>query len=167
MWRSIAKMLCGAPNPRNAPCGGALVATACELDAHIRAVVRPGRVNRAARKHHGRKRRVRAAIDREIDVHRHQLAVARHAGAMPRARRMPLGGRHHVFGAVVDHFHAASRISTPAAPRAPRSSTDILPCRRIRRRFPPGSRESFPRASRTAASAPCARSTDIAASPTR
>ena len=28
MCRSSAKRLCGAPNPRNAPCGGALVATA-------------------------------------------------------------------------------------------------------------------------------------------
>ena len=28
MWRSSAKRLCGAPNPRNAPCGGAFVATA-------------------------------------------------------------------------------------------------------------------------------------------
>jgi hypothetical protein len=28
MCRSSAKMLCGAPNPRNAPCGGKFVATA-------------------------------------------------------------------------------------------------------------------------------------------
>jgi hypothetical protein len=28
MWRSSANRLCGAPKPRNAPCGGALVATA-------------------------------------------------------------------------------------------------------------------------------------------
>ena len=28
MCRSIANKLCGAPNPRNAPCGGAFVATA-------------------------------------------------------------------------------------------------------------------------------------------
>ncbi len=76
------------------------------MDAHIGAEVRPRRVNRSAREHHGRKRRVRAAIDHEIDVHRHQLAVARDSGAMPRARGMALGGRHHVFRAVVNNFHA-------------------------------------------------------------
>ena len=33
------------------------------LDAHIGAEVRPGRMNRAAREHHGRKRRVRTPIN--------------------------------------------------------------------------------------------------------
>ncbi len=28
IWRSSAKMLCGAPKPRKAPCGGKFVATA-------------------------------------------------------------------------------------------------------------------------------------------
>ena len=75
------------------------------MDAHVGTDVGPRRVNRAAREHHGRKRRVSAAINHEIDVHRHQLAVARDAGAVPRARWMALGGRHHVFRAVVNNFH--------------------------------------------------------------
>ena len=79
-------------------------------DAHVGADVRPRRVNRSAREHHGRKRRVRAAVDHEIDVHGHEFAVARDPGAVPRARRMALGGRHHVFRAVVDDFHALSRL---------------------------------------------------------
>ena len=85
------------------------------MDAHVGAEIRPRRVNRSAREHHGRKRRVRAAVNHEIDVHRHQLAVARDAGAMPRARRMALGGRHHVFRAVVNNFHGL-----PGLPRQKR-----------------------------------------------
>ena len=110
-------------------------------DAHVRAAVRPSRVDRPARKHHRRKRCVRAAVHREIDLHRQQFSVARHRRAMPRARGMPLRGGHHVFGAVVNNLHRLARLSTPAAPRAPRSSTDILPCRRIRRRSPSAPRE--------------------------
>ena len=79
------------------------------VDAHVRAEVRPRGVNRAARKNHGRKCGVRAAVDREIDVHREQLAVARDGRAMPRARRMALRSGGHVFGAVVNNFHRLAR----------------------------------------------------------
>ena len=75
------------------------------LDAHVRTEVRPGRVNRAARKHHRRQRAVSAAINNEFDVHRQQLSVFRDRGLMTRARWMPLGRRDHVFGTVVDHLH--------------------------------------------------------------
>ena len=39
-------------------------------DADVRAEVRPGGVDRAARQHDGRQRAVGAAVDREVDVHR-------------------------------------------------------------------------------------------------
>ena len=68
-------MLCGAPKPRNAPCGGTLVATARPRTRTFGQKVRPGRVDRAARQHDGRQRAVRTAVDDEIDLHREQLAV--------------------------------------------------------------------------------------------
>ena len=44
--------------------------------AHIGAQIRPGGVQRGARKHRRRKRGVSAAVGGEIDLHRQQLAVA-------------------------------------------------------------------------------------------
>ena len=62
------------------------------------------RVDRAAGEHHRRKRRIRAAINHEINFHRHDFPVTRDAGAMPCARRVAFGGGHHVFRAVVNRF---------------------------------------------------------------
>ena len=64
MCRSSAKMLCGAPKPRNAPCGGTLVATARPCTRTFGHDVRPGGVDRAARQHDRRQRAVGAAVDR-------------------------------------------------------------------------------------------------------
>ena len=54
MCRSIAKRLCGAPNPRNAPCGGAFVATALARMRIVGPVVGTACVNCPARKNDGR-----------------------------------------------------------------------------------------------------------------
>ena len=58
-----------------------------------------------AREHRGRERGISAAVGREIDLHRQQLAVAVKRRAMAHARRMSLGGRGQIFHAVVDHLH--------------------------------------------------------------
>jgi hypothetical protein len=47
--------------------------------ADVRTEIRAGGVNRAPREHDGRERAVRAAVDREVDVHRDEPAVARDA----------------------------------------------------------------------------------------
>ena len=73
--------------------------------AHVRARVRPRGVDGAARQHDRRQRAVRAAVDREVDVHRDEPPVGRDRGAMPGPRRVPLGRRRHVLGAAVDHLH--------------------------------------------------------------
>ena len=165
-WRSSAKTLCGAPNPRKAPWGGAFVATARLRIAHVRASIRPRRVNRAARKHHRRERFVRAAVDREIDVHRQKFSVARHRRAMPRARRMPLRRRHHIFGAVVNNFHGLARISTPAAPRGRDHRRIFFLAAKSSAGFGLHHANFFLRQAEQAASAPCARNRGTAASPT-
>ena len=109
-------------------------------NAHVRAIVGTGGVDRAAREDDRRERLVGAAVDREVDVHGEEFAVARDArcdGACARGgaswwRPCLRRGRR--------SFSRACRISTRAAPRAPRAWTDILLCRRIRRRFRFGSR---------------------------
>ena len=72
---------------------------------HVRAEVRPRRVNRAARQDDRRQRAVGTAVDDQVDVHRDQTALARDRRAMTRPRRMALGRRHHVLRAVVDELH--------------------------------------------------------------
>ena len=78
-------------------------------DADVRARIRTGGVNHAARQHDGGERRVGTSVDVEIDFHGHQFAVARDAGTMPRARGMTLGGRRHIFGAIVNQLHRFAR----------------------------------------------------------
>ena len=64
----------------------------------------------AARQHDGAQRRVGAAVEQDVDVHRRQAPVARHAGAMPDDSRMPLRRRQHVFDAVVDELDRPARL---------------------------------------------------------
>ena len=80
-------------------------------DADVVAAVRSARVNHAARQHDGAERGVRAAVEQDVDVHRRQPAVARHAGAMPNRRRMPLRRREHVLDAVVDDLDRPPRLA--------------------------------------------------------
>ncbi len=77
-------------------------------NAHVRTEVRTRGVQRAAREHDRRQRAVRAAIQHEVDVHREQPPVAIDDGPVPRARRVALGRRDHVFRAVVDELHRAA-----------------------------------------------------------
>ena len=72
---------------------------------HVRAEIGPGGVNRAAGQHDGRQRAVRAAVDDEVDVHGHEAPVSRYRSPMPRPRRMALGGRDHILGAIVNKLH--------------------------------------------------------------
>ena len=51
-------------------------------DAHVRATIRPRGMDRSARKHHARESFVRAAVEREVDIHCDQLSVAVHGRAM-------------------------------------------------------------------------------------
>ena len=76
MCRSIANRLCGAPKPRNAPCGGALVATpsrGCDAGP----VIGAAGMNRAAREYHRGQASVRSAVDRKFDLSAENLAVLR------------------------------------------------------------------------------------------
>ena len=166
---SRAKIDCGAPKPRNAPCGGAVVATAFERMRTFGTGVRTGGVNRAARQHDGRQRAVRAAVDDELDVHRHEPAVGVDGRAVPRPRRVPLGRGDHVLEPVVDHLHRPARLPREQRGVARRESTDIPPCRRTRRRSPSGRRECVRRAGRTARRArdECSRGTASSPTPSR
>ncbi len=83
--------------------------------AHVAARVRSGGVQRAAREHDGRQRHVGTAVHDDVDVLRHQRAVAPHAGSVTDPRRVPLGRRQHVFVAVVDDLDG-----TPCFPRQQR-----------------------------------------------
>ena len=68
MWRSSAKMLCGAPKPRKAPWGGTLVAMALARTGEERPVVGAGGVDGAARQDDGREGGIGAAVDGEVDL---------------------------------------------------------------------------------------------------
>ena len=119
MCRSSANMLCGAPKPRNAPCGGVLVATARPRTRTFGQRYGPGRVNRAARQHDRRQRAVGAAVDREVDVHREQPAVARHRRAMAGARRDGAWSSPPCLRRGRRSSSPAARLPARAAPRAP------------------------------------------------
>ena len=89
-------------------------------DADVRAAVRAAGVERAARQHDRRQRAVGAAVHDDLDVLRHEPAVARDAGPVADDRRVPLGRRGEVLVAVVDHPHRLARPAAPAAPRGRR-----------------------------------------------
>ena len=138
-------------------------------DAHVRAVVRTGGVNRPARQHDRRQRAVRAAVDDELDVHRQQPAVGDRsrcdAASAPDAawswRPCPRAGRR--------SSSPAGPPSTRAARRDRRGSTGIPPCRRTRRRSPSGPRGCVRTAGRTArrARGECSRGTASSPTPSR
>ena len=71
---------------------------------HVIAAIRAGGVQHAAREHDGAQRRVRAAVEHDVDVHRRQPAVARHARPVANHAGMALGRRDHVLHPVVDHL---------------------------------------------------------------
>ena len=166
-WRSSANTLCGAPKPRKAPCGGSVGRDHAAADAHVGALIGTGGMDRAARQHHRRERFVGPAIQGEIDIHGHQLAFARNAVRCRVRDGWRLVVADHIFGAVVNRSSPACRISRPATPRGPRSSRDILPCRRSRRRFPSAPRAPALLAAQRAAPGPCARNADTGATPRR
>ena len=134
---------------------------------HVRAEVRPGGVNGAARQHDRRQRAVRAAVDHEVDVHREQPSVA---------RRPPCGAASATDGAW----------SSPPCPRRGRRSIFTGPSRlpRQQRRVAGDDRRVFLLAAEAAAGlhlhdadlvcrqveqrarAPCGCSTGTASSPT-
>ena len=58
---------------------------------------------------------VRAAVEEDIDLHRHQSPIALHAGAVANARRVPLRGGDDVFLPLVDDLDRV-----PARPREKR-----------------------------------------------
>ncbi len=134
-------------------------------DPDVRAAVRAAGVDAAARQHHRRERAVRAAVEDELDVLGDERAVARDAGPVAdrppggasSSRRCPRGGRR--------SSAPAGRPCGRGARRGGRSSTGTPPCRRTRRRSPPGPRRpcSAGRSERPA-SAPCGRSTGTGAS---
>jgi hypothetical protein len=55
------------------------------------------------------KRRVGAAVNREVDLAAQNRSVLGHRRAVTRARRMALGGCRHIFQTVVNNFHRPSR----------------------------------------------------------
>src|SRR5216684_1839860 len=74
-------------------------------NAHIRAMIRTRGVNGAARENHRGKRFVSTSVEREVDVHGEEAAVATDSGAMTRAGGMAIGGGGHIFCAVIDDFY--------------------------------------------------------------
>src|SRR6266478_467134 len=76
---------------------------------YVRTVVGPRCVNCAAREHHRRERFIRTAIEREVDLHGQQFAVACNARAVPSARRVTLRRCDHIFRTVIDYFHGLAR----------------------------------------------------------
>ena len=75
MWRSSANRLCGAPKPRNAPCGGALVATARPRIRTFGQKYGPAAWIVPRDRTTGDSVQYGAAVDHEVDVHRDQPAV--------------------------------------------------------------------------------------------
>ena len=122
MCRSIAKMVCGAPKPRNAPLGGVLVATARASDPHDVAAVRPGRVDQpresttglTASRRRRRPSRTRSPCARSGRRGRRRCVMRDEAGWRLVVASMS-------SCAVVDHLDRPPATSSPAAPRAPAS----------------------------------------------
>jgi hypothetical protein len=77
------------------------VATAQERTRRVRA----SRVDRRARADRRRQRRIRTAVDREIDLRAQQEPVAGNGRAMPDPAGMAFGRRGHVLRTVVHHLH--------------------------------------------------------------
>ena len=109
-------------------------------DADVVAAIRTARVDHAARQDHGAQRRVGAAVEDRRRCpspsagHRasRRSDAGRSPGAASSSRACPRRGRRSAS--------PAARPSARAAPRGRRSSTGILPCRQIRRRFRSGRR---------------------------
>ena len=78
--------------------------------ADVVAAIRAARVNHAARQHDGAQRRVGAAVEHDVDVHRGEPAVLLHAGAMAHDGGMTLRRRQHVLDAVVDQLDRTARL---------------------------------------------------------
>ena len=78
--------------------------------ANVIAAIRAARVNHAARQHDAAQRRVGAAVEHDVDLHRREPAVLLHAGAMTHDRGMTLRRRQHVLDAVVDQLGRAARL---------------------------------------------------------
>ncbi len=73
-------------------------------------VIGTASVNGAAREDNGRQSCVGAAVNREVDLAAQDFTALADGGTMPRAGRMTLRGRRHVFQTVIDDFHRASRL---------------------------------------------------------
>ena len=101
MWRSSAKMDCGAPKPRKAPWGGMLVAMALARTVRCGPVVGAGRVDGGAREDDGGESDVGASVEGEVDFSGEDFAVLGDGGAVAGAAGVALGGADEVFGAVV------------------------------------------------------------------
>ncbi len=80
------------------------------VNAHVWTHVWPTSVNRSSRKHDRGQRAIRATIDREVDLHREQLAVFRDGRLVTRARRVTLRCGDHVFRAIVDDLDRLARL---------------------------------------------------------
>ena len=72
---------------------------------HVGAAVAEGRVQHAAAEHDRAQRRVRAAVEDEVDRERRERAVGVQARAVVRPDRVALGREEHVLMAVVDDLH--------------------------------------------------------------
>ena len=79
-------------------------------DAHVIHVVGPCGVDAAAREHHLREGGIGAAVDHEVDVEGDQTPLPGEKGAVARPRRVALGRRGHVLGAVVDDLHGPAAL---------------------------------------------------------
>ena len=134
MWRSSAKMRLRRAEAAEGAVRGRVGGHGARADVHVVDVVGPCRVDAPSREDDLRERRVRAAVDHEVDVHRDDASVPGHRGKVARAGRMALGRRRHVLGAVVDHLHRAPGLPREEGRVRRRSSTDTPPCRRTRRR---------------------------------
>src|SRR5579871_4584296 len=73
--------------------------------ADVRPMIGSAGVNRAAREDNGRERGVGAAVNYEFDLSAQNFAFSGNGSAMPRARRMALGGGNHVFHSVVHELY--------------------------------------------------------------
>ncbi len=108
MWRSRAKMLCGAPKPRKAPWGGMLVAMALERMVRCGPVVGAGGVDGGAGEDDGGEGGVGSAVKGDFDFAGEEFAVFADGGAVAGAGGVALGGGGHVFGAVVADFYGVA-----------------------------------------------------------
>ena len=94
-----------SPEPPERPVRRRVRGDGARHDRDVGTAIAAAGVDRATRQHDRRQRHIRAAVHHDIDLVRHERAVAHDAGAHPDHGRVPLRGRRDVLEPVVHDPH--------------------------------------------------------------